>query len=97
VPDTLLSASHRDRLREFAVAQELDRPGLLGYGAKVADQLRTLLPSLDDETMAAVVAVCADLAGHHARAAGCGHVHRTALLLQAAVVDLAHLELDAPP
>lgn len=92
--DELLTGADRDRIREFAVTQELTRPHLLGAGARLADQLRELVPSLADEQLAAVTACAAQVAGRYAAAAGCGHAQHVALLLQAVVVDLAHLELD---
>lgn len=94
--DTLLSSADRELLREFAVSVAVDRPGLLEFGARVGDQLRLLLPSLDDETMAAVTVYAAHVVSCQALATGCPHVHSAAVLLQSAAVDLAHLELDPP-
>jgi hypothetical protein len=94
--DPLLCAEDRARLREFAVTQALARPHLLPSGTRIADWLRQLLPALDDETIAAGTACAAHVTMHHAEAADCPHVHAAALLLQAAAVDLAHLELDPP-
>ena len=94
--ESLLTCADRERLREFAVSAMVDRPGLLEHGAAMADQFRQLIPSLADEQLAAVTAVCANVAGQTARTGGCSHTHRVALLLQAVAADLAHLELDPP-
>jgi len=94
--DSLLDAADRERLREFAAGQMLARPHLLRAGARIADQIRQLLPSLGDETIAAVMACASQIAGHHLQETSCPHVQSVGLLLQATVVDLAHLELDPP-
>jgi hypothetical protein len=90
----LLDGEDRGRLRDFAATQQLTRPHLLGAGARIADQLRLALPGLGDEAMAAVLAYASSVASTHAQVTGCPHVRQVSLLLGAAAVDLANLELD---
>ena len=92
----LLTGADRQRLRRFAATQALQRPRLLPCGKQIADELRKILPTLEDDTIAAVTASISQVATHHAQLTGCPHVRSVALLLNAAVVDLAHLELDPP-
>lgn len=92
----LLDDEDRARLRHFAAAQQLARPHVLCAGTRVADQLRLILPGLGDEAMAAVLAYASSIASTHAQVTGCPHVHQVSLLLGAAAVDLANLELDPP-
>jgi hypothetical protein len=86
----LLTGRDRESYREFAAGARTRDPGLLDRGTALADQARRLIPSLDDEQIAVTLALAAAVTAQSA----C--LHCATMLLQAAVADLAHLELDDP-
>lgn len=94
--DDLLSAHARGRLREFTVAMCVTQPSVIASGARIADTMRQSFPSLNDEAIAAVLDAGCMVGLTYARLTGCPHLLGHLQLLQAAVADLAHLELDPP-
>jgi hypothetical protein len=88
-----LTAAQRAALRQAGADLQLRDPGLLAGGRTLAGSLRSTLPGLDDEEIAAVLAVASAWVSRPAELSGCPHLSDAACLLAAVTLDLAHLEV----
>jgi hypothetical protein len=95
VGDIELTDRELAALREFRHTAE--HPAYAANGARAADHLRKLYPSLADIEMAAILCQVTGWAARHGAHCDCNHLFAFSRLLGATAADLAALELGAPP
>jgi hypothetical protein len=88
-----LTAAQRATLSQAGASLQLRDPALVEAGRTMADGLRSTLPGLDDEEIAAVLVIANAWLSYPASLTGCPHLSDAASLLGAITLDLAHLEI----
>lgn len=86
-----LTAAQRATLRQVRAALQLGDPGLVAGGRTLADSLRSTLPGLADEEIAAVLATAYTWLASPTES--CQHLRNAVGLVAAVTLDLARLEV----